>query len=290
MTDMVESLVQKGNTAFLAGNREDAILCYFNALKKAGALETVLRYIKKNKNNLSEDQLILQELLYKKYGIRFLYGALPSLLYMLKNQIETFETNKAYERFKKIILSKYPRTPEQYIDVFLENFENQPGQEMNFLLKLLQEQGFPYSLINIIRLCNDRSRFLKLKRFEQSLQQKSTSLSDIDTMDGHEFEAFLVDFFIKLGYRVERRKKSHEQGLDLLLERHGERIACQVKRNRKPVGNKAIQEVIAAREYYRCQRALVITNSIFTLSAKRLAQRCNVELWDRDVLKEKLKE
>ena len=109
-------------------------------------------------------------------------------------------------------------------------------------------------------------------------------------MDGHEFETFLVDFFIKLGYRVERRKKSHEQGLDLLLERHGERICCQAKRNKKPVGNKAIQEVIAAREYYGCQRALVVTNSIFTLSAKKLAKRCNVELWDRDVLKEKLKE
>lgn len=126
MNETVEFLIQKGNTAFLAGNREDAILCYFNALEKAGALETVLRYIKKNKENLSVDQLMLQELLYKKYGIRFVYGALPSLLFFLKNQMETFETTKAYERFKKIIRSKYPRTPEQYIDVFLENFENHP--------------------------------------------------------------------------------------------------------------------------------------------------------------------
>ena len=281
MPKTVESWMQQGNTYFLAGNREGAILCYFNALKKAGALETVLRYIKKNKNNLSEDQLILQELLYKKYGIRFLYGALPSLLYMLKNQMKEIETTKAYERFKKIILSKYPRTPEQYVDVFLENFENQLGQEMNFLLKLLQQQGFAYSLINIIQLCNDRSRFLKLKRFEQSLQQKSTSLSDIDTMDGHEFETFLVDFVIKLGYRVERRKKSHEQGLDLLLERRDERIACQVKRNKKPVGNKAVQETTSAKLFYGCDSALVITNNFFTRDAKQLAEKCNVQLWDR---------
>lgn len=289
MTDTVELLVQKGNTAFLAGNREDAILCYFNALEKAGALQTVLRYIQKNKENLSEDQLVLQELLYKKYHIRFVHGALPNLLYILKDQIEKIEATNAYQRFKKIILSKHPRTPEQYVDAFLMNFENQPSQEMNFLLKLLQEKGFAYSLYHIIRLCNDRNGLLKLQRFEQSLQQKSTTLFDIDVMDGHEFEEFLFDLFTRLGYQVERKKKSGEQGLDLLLERHGERIACQVKRRKKPVGNKAIQEVIAARENYRCQRALVVTNSTFTLPAKQLAARCNIELWNREVIKEKIK-
>lgn len=248
-----------------------------------------MRYIQKHKDNLAEDQLMLQELLYKKYGIRFVYGALPSLLHILKNQIEKIDTDKAYERFKKIILSEHPRTPEQYVDAFLQNFENKPCQEMNFLSQLLQEKGFQYSTYDINRLCYDRSRILELNRFEQSLQQKSMALSDIDTMSGHEFEEFLVDLFTRLGYRVERRKKSHEQGLDLLLERHGEKIACQVKRHKKPVGNRAIQEVISARDYYRCQRALVITNSTFTLPAKQLAQRCNVELWDRTVLGEKFK-
>jgi HJR/Mrr/RecB family endonuclease len=103
------------------------------------------------------------------------------------------------------------------------------------------------------------------------------------------FEDFLVNLFTKLGYTVERRKRSHEQGLDLLLLRHEERIAVQVKSYGKPVGNRAIQEANAARVYYRCQRALVVTNSCFTTSAKQLAERCNVELWDRKKLKEKIK-
>lgn len=103
---------------------------------------------------------------------------------------------------------------------------------------------------------------------------------EIDTMTGYEFEDFLVNLFTKLGYTVDQRKRSHEQDLDLLLIQHGERIAVQVKRYSKPVGNEAIQEANAARMYYRCQRALVVTNSSFTTSAKQLAERCNVELWD----------
>jgi len=157
-------------------------------------------------------------------------------------------------------------------------------------LQLLHEKGLPYSLYDVYRLLYDRSRILELKRYEQKLQHKSITLSDIDYMGGHEFEEFLLlDFLPKLGYRVEQKKKSHDQGLDLLLERKGEKIACQVKRFQKPVSNKAIQEAISARECYRCQRALVITNSTFTTSAKQLAARCNVELWDRDVLEEKIK-
>jgi HJR/Mrr/RecB family endonuclease len=88
---------------------------------------------------------------------------------------------------------------------------------------------------------------------------------------------------------LNNEKKSHEQGLDLLLLRYGERTAVQVKRYSKPVGNKAIQEVNAARMYYHCQRALVVTNSCFTASAKQLAERCDVELWDRKKLKEHIK-
>jgi len=86
-------------------------------------------------------------------------------------------------------------------------------------------------------------------------------------MTGSEFEEYLEDFFIKSGYRVEKRTHSHEQGLDLLLERQGERTAVQIKRYSKPVGNKAVQEAIAAREYYRCIHALMVTNSRFTPSA-----------------------
>jgi len=243
---------------------------------------------KKNKNDLSEDQGMLQKYLNTKYHIRLIHGALPILLISIKNQIEEIETIKTYQQFKKLILSKHPTTPEQYVDVFLDHYEKPLFPEMELLSKLLLEQGFTYYICDVDRLCHDRSRARELKRFEQSLQ-KSTTFSDIDTMTGYEFEDFLVTLFTKQGYRVEKKKKSHEQGLDFLLERPGEKIACQVKRFKKPVGNKAVQQATSAKLFYGCDAALVITNSNFTTPAKQLTARCNVELWDRNVLEEKIK-
>ncbi|VVB62094.1 Restriction endonuclease [uncultured archaeon] len=288
MKKTVESWVQQGNTYFLAGKHDDALQCYYKALKKSGALQSVVKYVQKNKNDLSEDQGMLQEYLNTKYHIRLIHAAVPILLISIKNQIEEIETIKTYQQFKKLILSKHPTTPEQYVDVFLDHYEKPLFPEMELLSTLLLEQGFTYYICDVDRLCHDQSKARDLKRFEQSLQ-KSTTFSDIDTMTGYEFEDFLVTLLTKLGYRVEKKKKSHEQGLDFLLERPGEKIACQVKRYTKPVGNRAVQQAHAACVYYHCQRAIVMTNSTFTTPAKQLAERCNVELWDRTVLKEKFK-
>jgi HJR/Mrr/RecB family endonuclease len=103
---------------------------------------------------------------------------------------------------------------------------------MEFLSNLLLENGFNYYVCDVDRLYHERSKILELARFEHSLQEKKPiTLSTIDTMTGYEFEDFLVTIFTKSGYTVERRTRSHEQGLDFLLLQHGERTAVQVKRH-----------------------------------------------------------
>ena len=291
MGETVESLIQQGNNAFLAGNQIDAIRYYYKALKKSGALVTIVKYIQKNKNDLYKDQDMFQELLYTKYRIRLANGALSIILMSTKKEIDIQEEKTAFQQFKKIILSKHPKSPEQFADVFLDEFENGSCKEMGFLSKVLMEHGFNYSLCDVNRLCNLQANARDLARFERSLDEKKpATFTKIDSMTGFEFEDFIVDLFIKLGYVVEKRKRSHEQGLDLLLFKHGVRIAVQVKRHRRPVGNTAVQQALAACVYHQGQRAIVVTNSTFTLPAKQLAARCdNVELWDRHVLKEKIK-
>jgi hypothetical protein len=189
------------------------------------------------------------------------------------------------------MLAKHPKTVEQIIDVFLDEFENPSRKQKEFLLKVLMEHGMNYTLYDLDGFCNLRANARELTRFERSLDWKKTkTFTEIDAMTGYEFEDFIVDLFIKLGYVVEKRKRSREQGLDLLLLKHGERIAVQVKRYKRSVGNRAIQEAHAACVYHKCQRAIVVTNSTFTTPAKQLAARfVNVELWDRNVLKEKIK-
>ena len=50
------------------------------------------------------------------------------------------------------------------------------------------------------------------------------------------------------------------------------------------MGVRAIQEAVAAKGFYDCSKAMVVTNSFFTSEAKILAEKNNVELWNRKVL------
>jgi len=128
----------------------------------------------------------------------------------------------------------------------------------------------------------------------QAIASQKTSLSplnidNIDEMSGEEFEIFLKLLFKKREYRVEHIGGSGDQGADLILRRFNIKTVVQAKRYEGTIGNTAIQEVVAAKAFYNSQRTMVITNSKFTLSAKRLAKANNVELWNRERLKEALK-
>jgi restriction system protein len=116
----------------------------------------------------------------------------------------------------------------------------------------------------------------------------SSGMADIDQFGGETFEQYLQVLFTKLGYRVERTKFRGDYGGDLVLRKDGVRTVVQAKRWAKSVGVKAVQEAVAAKGYYDCSEAMVVTNSTFTRQAAHLARKNGVVLWDRDVLMSKL--
>jgi HJR/Mrr/RecB family endonuclease len=123
-----------------------------------------------------------------------------------------------------------------------------------------------------------------------SPQEKESAykIADIDLMSGAQFESFIADLFDKLGYKTYVTKQSGDQGIDVIAERRGVKIAIQAKCYTNSVGNKAVQEAVAGATYYHADKVMVITNSHFTKSARELAQANNVTLWDRNILIEKL--
>lgn len=121
---------------------------------------------------------------------------------------------------------------------------------------------------------------LIFKLIEKQKLAKS-GISDIDKMSGEVFEKYLEVLFERLGYKVERTRYIGDYGADLIIERDGVKTVVQAKRYKGKVGIKAIQEVLGAKGYYNCDRAMVITNSYFTRQAKELADKNGVELWDR---------
>jgi len=113
-------------------------------------------------------------------------------------------------------------------------------------------------------------------------------MDEVDRMGGIEFEEFLETLFRKLGYKVVRTPASGDQGADLILTGNGERIAVQAKRWNKRIGNKAVQEITAARLHYGCDRSMVVSNQEFTNAARELAASTQTELWGRQRLADQI--
>jgi restriction system protein len=107
------------------------------------------------------------------------------------------------------------------------------------------------------------------------------TLRSIDAMEGIRFEEFLAELFSHLGYHVQLVGRSHDFGADLVLTSRRLRIVVQAKRYTGNVGIAAVQEVLGAVQYYHGTRGMVVTNSGFTESARELAARSGVDLWDR---------
>ena len=110
-------------------------------------------------------------------------------------------------------------------------------------------------------------------------------------MDGHTFEHYCADLLSKNGFTdVEVTKGSGDQGIDVIAFKDGMKYGIQCKCYASDIGNKAVQEAYAGKEYYHCHIAAVLTNRHFTRSAKQLSESNNVLLWDREKLEELIKE
>ena len=104
-------------------------------------------------------------------------------------------------------------------------------------------------------------------------------------MKGQIFEKYCANLLLAFGfYNITVTSGSGDQGVDIIGHYNCLKYAIQCKRYSHKLSNTPIQEVAAGKNYYNCQRALVITNNFFTEGAVELAKANNVELWDRDQL------
>jgi restriction system protein len=113
-------------------------------------------------------------------------------------------------------------------------------------------------------------------------------IEETDSLSGSEFEGWLEVFFSRLGFDCERTGRAGDFGADLIISWNGVRTAVQAKRTHFRVGVSAVQQVAAARAYYDCERAMVVTNQYFTNHAFLLAEKTGVVLRSRDDLTRKL--
>lgn len=118
-------------------------------------------------------------------------------------------------------------------------------------------------------------------------------LSQIDFMEGHDFEYWCAALLRKIGFcNVEVTQGSGDQGVDVLAEKDGIRYAIQCKCYSKDLGNSPVQEVSSGKmmPQYHCQVGAVMTNRYFTKGAKELAEATGTLLWGREWIASRLKE
>ncbi|HEX5430106.1 MAG TPA: restriction endonuclease [Patescibacteria group bacterium] len=127
----------------------------------------------------------------------------------------------------------------------------------------------------------------RFKREYKTKKSRPITQVDFSPMSGTEFETYLARLLKENGFTdIAGTPATGDQGADLIAKRNGKTIIIQAKRYDGTVGNKAVQEVASAVQFYGADEGWVITNSMFTKSAKELAHKANVRLIDGTDLKQ----
>jgi len=157
------------------------------------------------------------------------------------------------------------------------------------IISASKSRGRFEAIRNYYDALSDENRFFydfRLRDIEYVASKLINKLSvDFDSLGGEEFEKFCAELIKRNGFsKVEARGAAGDNGVDILAEKDGVTYAIQCKRYASNIGNGAVQEIYAGKEFFKRHVGVVMTNQYFTPSAKETAERTGVILWDRDYI------
>lgn len=138
---------------------------------------------------------------------------------------------------------------------------------------------------------NAQIAFIEYKYLKSKIPEENfcTSVDFTGVKTGEDYENYIFDILSNNGFIVKKTPKTGDQGVDLLVKEEKGDIAIQCKLYSKPVGNKAVQEVVAGKEFYACSYSVVVSNNNYTVSARRLAENLNVYLCHHETILDTIK-
>lgn len=123
----------------------------------------------------------------------------------------------------------------------------------------------------------EQGAFEEIRRDVEEYQKCNQSPPE----NGYDFERNFASALKRKGFlNVIITKKSGDFGSDILAEKDGVKYVIQCKYYTSSVGIKSVQQVFASKIHYSAHVAVVATNSVFTKSAKVLAEETGVLLWN----------
>ena len=100
-------------------------------------------------------------------------------------------------------------------------------------------------------------------------KQNDVNVNDLSPID---FEHHCADILKQNGWITRVTQASGDQGIDVIATYGDIKAVFQCKKYSNPVGNKAVQEIVAGKQFERANIAAVVSNIGYTASAKQLAQ------------------
>jgi len=201
---------------------------------------------------------------------------------------------------------KHLASQREYIKSFCNNNKDYLGRQRNFLIQLdhLGEKFYGKWNREVIDFFNKKIKPSSNGLFSKGIvigkdiipmeeitsiinavakdaeEQDSRDYMTFDSsMNGLDYEYFCANILQELGWNAKVSKASGDQGADIVATKINiPSIAIQCKKYSKPVGNKAVQEVISGQVFYKTKKAVVVTNNSYTKSAKELAKSSGVLL------------
>ncbi len=204
-----------------------------------------------------EAQQLRQEILNAMTHLVFKHG---NTLLRKKQQTITYDDygNPQYEKFRI------------ELDYFVKNVMCREVSDMslNFLFSRDAKTNLLTVLIEI------------LSRYEVMAESQSALQSNIDPLATTpiEYEHLCSRLLQNAGWATRVTTATGDQGIDVIATSGKIKLVVQCKLYSNPVGNAAVQEIIAGRAFERADHAAVVTNSTFTPSAKTLAAAASVWL------------
>ena len=188
-------------------------------------------------------------------------------------------------KHQKVLQRKYKQT--HYIDEYGKEVENGWDREVNYFIEHVVEddicflsEGQKWEIRSRIDSCMiDMKYDILTNKYENK---------EVELRTGIDYENYVEAILKEDNFIVNRTPTTGDQGVDLIANKNNIRIAIQCKYYSKPVGNKAVQEVIAGKDYYECEYACVVSNNTFTPAAKKLASVSNILLLNEDNIVDQL--
>lgn len=234
------------------------------------------------------------ELLYETVKKNFEENEIRAVIYLIfrENYIRYF-----YEKYvSKINASSF----DEYVMVLKETALREDNLTMwrcYYLYTTKANEGLFKNGRQLVKEASAKLEEYKVKIARDKLLEGAQTIEIRDAVGinnsksacGKNFEKLVAALFEKMEYNVRFTRTTGDYGIDIIADDDIVRIAIQCKcYYGHSVGNDAVQQAISGKEFYGCDKAMVVTNSTFTPAAIEQAKKSNVILWNRYILQKTL--